>query len=170
MTGNPLRRTPLYDRHIAMGARMVAFSGWEMPVQYTGIISEHNAVRSAAGLFDISHMGEVQVSGADALGFLQYITTQDVATIGHNQAAYALLCRPDGGIVDDIFIYHPPDTYTVVVNASNTAKDVAWMREHATGFNVQINDISPEVVLLALQGPRAEVILARVAAEAQTIV
>src|SRR5438045_2060539 len=109
MTGDPLRRTLFYQRHIAMGARMVPFSGWEMPVQYTGIISEHNAVRTAAGLFDISHMSEVQVSGEDALAFLQYITTQDVATIDRNQAAYALLCRPNGGIVDDIFIYHPSD-------------------------------------------------------------
>src|SRR5690242_6461102 len=109
-----LRRTPLYDRHVAMGARMVEFGGWEMPVQYTGIVDEHNAVRNAAGLFDISHMGEVEVKGPDALAFLQHVATQDVASIGVGLANYSLLCRPDGGIVDDIFIYHLPDLYLVV--------------------------------------------------------
>ena len=95
-----LRRTPLYDRHVALGARMVEFGGWEMPVQYSGIVDEHSAVRNAAGLFDISHMGEIDVTGRDALAYLQHIATQDVATIGEGQSNYSLLCRPDGGIVD----------------------------------------------------------------------
>ncbi len=155
-----LMRTPLHDRHIALGGRMVEFGGWEMPVQYTGIIDEHQAVRNAAGLFDISHMGEVEVRGPDALAFLQYVTTQDVATIGVGQANYALLCRPDGGIVDDIFIYHLPDRYMVVVNASNTAKDVAWLREHSRNFDVTLADTSKRIGMLALQGPRAAAILA----------
>ena len=110
-----LKRTPLYDRHVVLGARVVEFGGWEMPVQYSGIVDEHSAVRNAAGLFDISHMGEFEVKGRDALAFLQHIATQDVATIGEGQSNYALLCRPDGGIVDDIFIYHLPDGYMVVV-------------------------------------------------------
>src|ERR1051325_125319 len=110
-SSQPLKRTPLFDRHVALGARVVEFGGWEMPVQYSGIVDEHAAVRQAAGLFDISHMGEVDVKGPDALVFLQHIATQDVATIGEGLSNYSLMCRPDGGIVDDIFIYHLPDRY-----------------------------------------------------------
>jgi len=156
-----LKRTPLYDRHLALGARVVEFGGWEMPVQYSGIVDEHSAVRNAAGLFDISHMGEVEVKGADALAFLQHIATQDVATIGEGQSNYALLCRPDGGIVDDIFIYHLPDGYMVVVNASNIEKDFAWMLDNMRGFDVELTNISDRASMLALQGPLAESILAR---------
>jgi aminomethyltransferase len=156
-----LKRTPLYDRHVALGARMVEFGGWQMPVQYSGIVEEHSAVRAVAGLFDISHMGEVEVSGPEALAYLQHLTTFDVAAIGPGQANYSLLCHPDGGIVDDIFIYHLPDRYLVVVNASNREKDVAWMRAHAGGFDVTIDDTSDQVTMLALQGPAAESILAR---------
>jgi aminomethyltransferase len=164
MTGSQtLRRTPLYDRHIALGARMVEFGGWEMPVQYSGIVDEHNAVRSAAGLFDISHMGEVEVKGQEALAFLQHIATYDVAAIGEGLANYALMCRPDGGIVDDIFIYNLPDGYLVVVNAANTEKDFAWMLDQIAGFDVVLTNISDHASMLALQGPKAESILAKVA-------
>jgi aminomethyltransferase len=156
-----LKRTPLYDRHVAMGARVVEFGGWEMPVQYSGIVDEHNAVRNAAGLFDISHMGEVEVKGRDALAFLQHVATQDVATIGEGQSNYSLLCRPDGGIVDDIFIYNLPDGYMVVVNASNIEKDFAWMLDHRRGFDVELTNISERASMLALQGPLAEAILAK---------
>ena len=144
-----------------MGARMVEFGGWEMPVQYSGIVDEHNAVRNAAGLFDISHMGEVEVKGKDALAFLQHIATYDVASIGEGHANYALLCRPAGGIVDDIFIYNLPDGYLVVVNASNTEKDFAWMLDNMAGFDVVLTNISDHASMLALQGPKAESILAR---------
>jgi aminomethyltransferase len=161
MTASELKRTPLYDRHVAMGARMVEFGGWEMPVQYSGIVDEHNAVRNAAGLFDISHMGEFEVKGKDALAFLEHVATQDVAAIGEGQANYALLCRPDGGIVDDIFIYNLPDGYMVVVNASNIEKDFAWMLDNINGFEVEFTNISDRASMLALQGPRAEAILAR---------
>src|SRR5262245_22672433 len=157
----PLKRTPLFERHVALGARIVPFAGFEMPVQYSGIVDEHNAVRTAAGLFDISHMGEIEVKGSDALAFLQHIATQDVATIAEGQSNYALLCRPDGGIVDDIFIYHLPDGYMVVVNASNTEKDFVWMHDHVAGFDVELTNISDRASMLALQGPRAEAILAR---------
>jgi aminomethyltransferase len=157
-----MKQTPLYARHKELGAKMVEFGGWEMPVQYTGIVDEHTATRTAAGLFDISHMGQVNVCGADALPYLQSITTQDVATIEPGFANYGLLCYPDGGIVDDIFIYHLPDHYLVVVNASNTDKDVEWMREHAASFDVEVENISDETSMLALQGPHAEAILSRV--------
>ena len=156
-----MKRTPLYDRHREMGAKTVEFGGWEMPVQYTGIIDEHNATRNAAGLFDISHMGQVDVRGPDALAFLQHIATQDVATIADGMANYSLLCYPDGGIVDDIFIYHLPGRYLVVVNASNADKDYAWMQQHAGEFKVELENISDRTTMLALQGPRAEAILDR---------
>lgn len=156
-----LKRTPLYDRHVALGARMVEFGGWKMPVQYSGIVDEHSAVRNAAGLFDISHMGEIEVKGSDALAFLQHIATQDVATIAEGQSNYALLCRPDGGIVDDIFIYHLPDGYMVVVNASNIEKDFAWILDQIAGYDVQLTNISDHASMLAIQGPHAEAILAR---------
>src|SRR5690349_13620090 len=158
---DPLKRTPLFERHVALGARIVPFAGFEMPVQYSGIVDEHSAVRNAAGLFDISHMGEVEVKGRDALAFLQHIASQDVATIGEGQSNYSLLCRPDGGIVDDIFIYHLPDGYMVVVNASNIEKDFAWMLDHMAGFDVELTNISDRASMLALQGPAAEAILAR---------
>jgi aminomethyltransferase len=156
-----LKRTPLFDRHVALGARVVEFGGWEMPVQYSGIVDEHNAVRNAAGLFDISHMGEVEVKGRDALAFLQHVATQDVATIHEGMSNYALLCRPDGGIVDDIFIYHLPDGYMVVVNASNIEKDFAWLLDNMSGFDVELTNISDRASMLALQGPLAETILSK---------
>ncbi len=158
-----LRRTPLYERHLALGARMVEFGGWEMPVQYSGIIDEHRAVREAAGLFDISHMGEVEVQGPDALPFLQYLVTYDVAAISPGQSNYALMCLPNGGIIDDTFIYNLGDHYLIVINAANTAKDVAWMQECAEGFDVTVTDVSERTGMLALQGPAAEALLAQVA-------
>jgi aminomethyltransferase len=155
----PLKRTPLFERHVALGARVVEFGGWEMPVQYSGIVDEHNAVRNAAGLFDISHMGEFEVKGRDALAFLDHVCTQNVAAIGRGMANYSLLCRPDGGIVDDIFIYNLPDGYLVVVNASNIEKDFAWMLDNLQGFDLELTNISDRASMLALQGPRAESIL-----------
>lgn len=157
-----MKRTPLYDRHVEMGAKTVPFGGWEMPVQYTGIIEEHHATRNAAGLFDISHMGQINVRGPDGLAYLQHLCTQDVASIAEGLANYSLMCYPDGGIVDDIFIYHLPDRYLVVVNASNADKDFAWMQQHSEGFNIQLENVSDHTTMLALQGPQAEAILDRV--------
>ncbi len=154
-----MKQTPLFARHKALGAKMVEFGGWNMPVQYSGISDEHLATRTAAGLFDISHMGQVNVHGPDALPFLQSIATQDVATIPEGLSNYALLCYPNGGIVDDIFIYHLPDRYLVVVNASNADKDFEWMLEHVQGYDVRLENISDETTMLALQGPQAETIL-----------
>jgi aminomethyltransferase len=142
---------------------MVEFGGWEMPVQYTGIIDEHQAVRTAAGLFDISHMGEVEVRGSQALAYLQHLVSADVAAIPVGQSNYALLCRPNGGIVDDIFIYHLPDLYLVVVNASNIDKDFEWMLGQRGDFDVELTNASPRYAMLALQGPAAESILVTIA-------
>jgi aminomethyltransferase len=160
------RRTPLYDRHLALGARMVPFAGWTMPVQYSGIINEHRAVRNQAGLFDLGHMGQVDVAGPDALPFLQYVTTNDVSTLEPGQAHYSLLPNDQGGVVDDIIIYRNPegDGYMVVINASNRDKDVAWLQRHAAergDLNVAVTDISDRTGMIAIQGPAAERITQR---------
>src|ERR687886_1888327 len=121
-----LKRTPLYDRHVAAGARLVPFAGWEMPVQYTGIREEHVAVRTRAGLFDVSHMGEVETSGPDAEAFLQRVLSNDVSKIAVGGAQYSVLCREDGGVLDDLFSYRlAEDRYLTVTNAANHAKDLA---------------------------------------------
>ena len=129
-----LRRTPLYDSHVALGGQMVPFAGWEMPVQYAGLglVAEHNATRTAAGLFDVSHMGEIVVEGVGATDELNWLVSNDVSTLGEGEAQYALLCHPHGGTVDDLFIYRlGPERFLVVVNAANTAKDFAFMQAHA---------------------------------------
>ncbi len=151
-----LKRTPLYDRHLAWGARMVEFGGWEMPVQYRGVLAEHHAVRQQAGLFDISHMGRFMVSGPDAQAFLQHVATCDLSRISIGQSSYGLLCYPHGGIVDDIFIYQIDLEYLVVVNAANRQKDWDWLASHASDFNVDVEDYSDKWAMLALQGPQAE--------------
>lgn len=156
-----LRKIPLSNLHARQGARMIGFGGWLMPVQYSGIIEEHQAVRTAAGLFDLSHMGEFEVSGHQALEFLQYITTNDVSKLEVGQAHYTFFCYPDGGIVDDLIIYRLPDKYFIVVNASNIEKDYKWIQESRTikGYDCRLRDLSYDTALLALQGPRAVEIL-----------
>src|SRR5256885_8071187 len=127
-----LRRTPLSDRHEAAGAKLVPFAGWEMPVQYEGIKPEHIAVRTKAGLFDVSHMGEIETSGPDAERFLQRVLSNDVSKIAEGGAQYSLLCKYDGGGLDDLFTYRlGPDRYLTVTNAANHEKDLAWFRNHA---------------------------------------
>lgn len=160
-----LKRTPLYDTHIALGARMVEFGGWEMPVQYSGILDEHHAVRNAAGLFDIDHMGQFDVTGKDALPFLQHVLTADISKLEMNRAGYAILCYADGGVIDDTFVYKLPGKtkgtfkYMVVVNASNRAKDFAWLNAQRGKFRVALEDVSEQFCMLALQGPCAEEVL-----------
>lgn len=160
-----LRRTPLYDEHRALGAKLVPFAGWEMPVQYGGprggIKAEHEAVRERAGLFDVSHMGEVAFGGPDAEGAVQRLVTRDVARLAEGQAGYAAVCLPDGGTVDDVLVYKNPDDFLVVVNASNREGDVAHFREHTADLDVEIHDRSDDWALLALQGPEAAGILRR---------
>jgi len=154
------RKTALYDRHVEMGGRMVEFAGWVLPVQYpTGPKKEHKRVREAAGLFDIDHMGQVVVAGPDALPFLQKVMTADVSAFPENAARYSLMCYQDGGVVDDTFIYHLPDHYLVIVNASNNRKDTRWLNYHKGGFDVTLHNVSDETYMLALQGPRSEAIL-----------
>ena len=154
------RVTPLHDRHVALGARMIPFAGWMMPVQYSGIIDEHNLVRTKAGLFDLGHMGQVDVTGPDALAFLQEITTNDVAKLEPGGAQYSMLPTPSGGVIDDIFIYrhHEGPGYFVCVNASNRERDVAWMHEQRAAhpeLDVTVEDISDVTGMIAIQGPSA---------------
>ena len=159
----PLKRTPLRDVHVAAGAKMVPFGGWDMPVQYTGIIDEHRTVRSAVGLFDISHMGEFEVRGPDALAAVQRLCTNDASVLRDGQVQYAALCYPEGGIVDDLTVYRlAADHYMLVVNASNIEKDWAWVTSHSEG-RAQWENVSDATALLAVQGPRAEGLVARLA-------
>jgi aminomethyltransferase len=157
----PLKRTPLYEQHKALGGRMVEFGGWEMPVQYSSILDEHQAVRTNAGLFDVSHMGEFKVEGAGALPFLQYLVPNDVSKLAIGQALYTQLILPGGGTIDDLLVYHLDEGhYMLVVNAANIAKDFAWVQEQARNFpDVAVIDQSETTALLALQGPKAEAIL-----------
>src|SRR3982751_5379633 len=159
-----LRRTPLYDRHEAAGAKLVPFAGWEMPVQYEGIRSEHVAVRTGAGVFDVSHMGEIETHGPDAEAFLQRILSNDVARIAPDGAQYSVLTKPDGGVLDDLFTYRlGPDRFLTVTNASNHERDTAWFEEHAAQFEgVTVVDAAPNYAMLALQGPEARKLLSTV--------
>jgi aminomethyltransferase len=164
--GTPLKRTPLFDAHVKAGARMVPFGGWEMPVQYRGIIEEHRTVRAAVGLFDVSHMGEFEVRGKDALAALQRLTTNDVRTLAIGQVQYSVLCHPDGGIVDDLTVYRlADDHFMITVNASNIDKDLAWVTEQSTrgGFDARWENVSAQTGLVAVQGPNAEKLVGRLA-------
>jgi aminomethyltransferase len=151
-----LRRTPLYDRHEAAGARLVPFAGWEMPVQYEGIRPEHIAVRTSAGVFDVSHMGEIETRGPDAERFLQRLLSNDVTKIADGGAQYSLLCKEDGGVLDDLFTYKlGPDRYLTVTNAANHVKDLGWFQRHASEFDVEVHDALDDYAMLAFQGPTA---------------
>jgi aminomethyltransferase len=157
-----LRQTPLHAWHVAHGGRMVPFGGWSMPVQYpSGILAEHRAVRAGVGLFDISHMGRVEVEGPDALELLQRTTTNDVALLDPMRAHYALLCDANGGILDDLIIYRLEDRFLVVVNASNRERDFAWWCDQRERWhlNVQLRDRTLDLAMLAVQGPGAEGLL-----------
>ncbi len=168
MTEN-LKRTNLYDWHMAHGGRMVPFAGWEMPVQYpSGPTAEHHATRTAAGLFDIDHMGQMEVRGPQAEAFVNHMVTYDVRKMKMLDAHYAIFCYPDGTCVDDLFVYKLPDPqaggrpyFFLAINASNREKDVAWMQAHAGGYEVTVKDISDETYMLAFQGPKAPEILNR---------
>ncbi|HEX7083163.1 MAG TPA: glycine cleavage system aminomethyltransferase GcvT [Gaiellaceae bacterium] len=150
-----LRRTPLYDRHVAAGARIVPFAGWEMPVQYEGVIQEHRAVRTDAGVFDVSHMGELEVEGPTARDVLQGALSNDVDRLQPGEAQYTLLTTEQGGIVDDLIVYRlDPHRYLLVVNAANRERDFAWLKEREQRGS-DVRDVSDEYALLAVQGPRA---------------
>src|SRR3989440_150793 len=156
----PLQRTPLYEIHVALGAKMVPFAGFEMPVQYpTGITAEHKAVREKAGLFDVSHMGEFIVRGPQAVDFVNYVTTNDVAALNPGQAQYSTILREDGTIVDDCLVYRSEGRVLMVVNGSNIDKDFAHISRYIDRFDATLENISDDIALLALQGPEAAKIL-----------
>ena len=155
-----LKRTPLHARHAAAGAKLVDFAGWEMPVQYGNIREEHRAVRTDVGIFDVSHMGEIETSGPDAEAFLQRILSNDVAKLPDAGAQYSVLTREDGGVLDDLFTYRLGDRFLTVTNAANHLKDLAWFEGHAAGFDVRLRDRLDDFAMLAVQGPRARALLA----------
>ncbi len=156
-----MKHTPIFEGHVTAGAKLVDFAGWEMPIQYSGVVDEYQAVRRKAGLFDVSHMGRIVVSGGEALPFLQRLTTNDVSTLAPLQSQYSMVCNHEGGIKDDIFVYHVTrHEYLLCVNASNREKLVAWLEEEAKGVpGVEIRDRSGEITQMALQGPASESIL-----------
>jgi aminomethyltransferase len=157
-----LRRTPLYECHAELGAKLVPFAGWEMPVQYEGVREEHAAVRTHAGMFDVSHMGEVEVEGPGALAFLQRAISNDVAAIPPGGAQYSLLCAADGGVLDDLFAYRlGRDRYLLVTNSANHEADLAELGARARGFDVAVRDVADRYAMLAVQGPHARAIVAR---------
>ena len=156
MSAAALRRTPLYEAHRAAGGKLVPFAGWEMPVQYAGIRQEHLAVRGAAGMFDVSHMGQVESCGPQALEFLQHVLSPDVRRIPEGGAQYGVMCREDGGVLDDLITYRLAETrYLTVTNAANHDGDVRWLREQAGAFEVEVSDLHERFAMLAVQGPRA---------------
>jgi aminomethyltransferase len=159
MSMGDLKKTPLFPVYQEVGAKTIDFGGWDLPVQFSGILEEHDAVRNKAGLFDVSHMGEVDVKGKDALQLVQLLTTNDASKLEVGQAQYTLMCYPDGGTVDDLLVYKlADDHYMLVINASNIDKDVEWVEKHIEG-DVTVRNISDETALLALQGPLAEKVL-----------
>ena len=167
-TATPLRETALVRKHQALGARLIPFAGWLMPVQYSGIMDEHRTVRTAAGLFDLGHMGQVRVTGPDALSYLQLVTSNDVSALAPGDAQYSLLPNEQGGVIDDIIVYRMPDEpgYFVVVNAANRDKDVGWLREQRAQrpeLDVNVQDVSDEFGMIAIQGPTAARIVAELA-------
>jgi aminomethyltransferase len=150
-----LKRTPLYDRHVDLGARMVPFAGWEMPVQYEGVISEHRAVRTDCGAFDVSHMGQIHVDGPTAQAFLQEMLSNDVDRVGDGQAQYTLLTNDEAGIIDDLIVYRfAHGQFLLVVNASNREPDHAWLKEREP-HGCEVRDASDDYALVAVQGPRS---------------
>ena len=158
-----LKKTLLNEEHKKLGAKLVEFGGFEMPVQYKSIINEHNAVRSKAGIFDVSHMGEFLISGEDALNYLNYMVPNDISKINESgKGLYTQICNENAGTVDDLIIYKRDDHFLVVVNASNIDKDWAWFNKNKDGFNIKLENISEKISLLALQGPDSEKILSKV--------
>jgi aminomethyltransferase len=157
-----LKRTPLYESHLRLKGKIVEFGGWEMPVQYSGLVEEHNAVRNSVGIFDVSHMGEMEVRGKDAKRFVNHIITNDTNLINNNEIQYAVMCYENGGVVDDLLVYkRDEDSYLLIINAGNIDKDVSWIEKAlAEGdFQVELNHISGATGEVALQGPKAEVLL-----------
>jgi aminomethyltransferase len=155
-----LRRTALYDRHAAAGAKLVPFAGWEMPVPYAGVREEHLAVRGGVGIFDVSHMGEVETRGPDAQRFLQHMLSNDIRRLPEGGAQYSVLCREDGGVLDDLFTYRVAEcTFLTVTNAANHEKDLHWLKAHAGEYDVDVIDCAEKFAMIAVQGPQARALV-----------
>ena len=151
-----LKRTPLRDFHASHGARLVDFAGWEMPVQYRSILDEHKAVRHSVGLFDVSHMGEVDIKGIDAQKFINHLITNNIKKMTPGRIVYSPMCYPDGGVVDDLLVYKKADDdFFLCINAGNIDKDVTWIKDQAKAFTVSVTDRSADYALIAVQGPLA---------------
>lgn len=164
-----MKQTPLIAQHRAAGAKLVDFAGWEMPIQYSGVLDEYQTVRSKAGLFDVSHMGRLMVSGTGALAFLQSVTTNDVAKLAVGQAQYSMVCNNEGGIKDDIFVYRlKPMEYLLCVNASNRVKVMSWLQAHSREASVALEDRSDQMAQIAIQGPASKEIMMALGATAVT--
>ncbi len=155
------KQTPFYLKHLAAGGKMVEFAGYLLPLQFRGIVPEHRKVRTTVGVFDVSHMGRIMISGNDALRFINWMTTNDVSTLAENQAQYSVMCYPDGGIVDDLVVYRLKDHFLLVVNGANNAKDTEWLKQHLSG-DVKLENITEEVAQIAVQGPRSESCLQKI--------
>lgn len=154
------KKTKLYDTHLRYGGKIIEFSGWLLPVQYEGILEEHEAVRNNAGLFDVSHMGEVEVKGKGAFNYVQNLVTNDISTLVENQVIYTLMCYEDGGVVDDLLVYKfSNEHYFLVINAGNIDKDYEWMCANKGSYEVELENLSSEISEVALQGPKAQEIL-----------
>ncbi len=152
----PLKTTPLLDLHREMGGKIVPFAGWSMPIQFAGVMEEHRCVREKVGLFDVSHMGEIEVKGPGSLDYLQHLVTNDISGMTDGGILYSVMCYENGGVVDDLLVHrHAEDHYFLCINASNTDKDFEWAASHTGGFDVQAENISPQTAQLALQGPKA---------------
>src|SRR5665213_1267373 len=161
-TASPLRKTALNPTHRQSGAKMVDFGGWDMPVEYAGLIAEHMAVRTRVSLFDVSHMGEIQLRGPEALEAVQLVSMNDASTLSEGQAQYSALLTPEGTFVDDILVYKfSPNDYLIVVNAGTRVKDLSWIKRHAQRFHTHVSDYSDYYSQLAIQGPQALSVLKR---------
>ena len=157
------KRTCLYDKHVALGALISPFGGFDMPIQYSGIVDEHQAVRQHCGVFDVSHMGEVTVKGNDAERYVNHIFTNNVSGLDDGQILYGMMCYEDGGVVDDLLVYKMADQdFFLVINAANIDKDWAWIQQQADGFDVKLKNCSDEYGQLAVQGPNAEAVVEEV--------
>ncbi len=154
------KKTPLYDEHVKLGGKIVNYAGWLLPVQYEGLIPEHNAVRNSAGVFDVSHMGTVDITGKDSAIFLDYLMTNDISKAKDKQITYTFMCYEDGGVVDDLLVYkYNDERFFLVINAANVEKDLEWINSHKSKFDVEVKDVSDNTCILALQGPSAQKIL-----------
>lgn len=157
------KRTALYDMHVKYGGDVVDYAGWELSTKFEGLVAEHNTVRNSVGMFDVSHMGEVEIKGPDAIKFTQYLMTNDLTSIGDGQIIYTFFCNENGGVVDDLLVYKYNNEHVLlVVNAGNTDKDVAWIEKHAAGFDVVVKNLSDDIAEVAVQGPFAQKVLQKI--------